>query len=58
MTTQSKLIARLVGAPTIATAPAIHIARSPSTGNVFVWVAGVGYLNKEEIAALREALGG
>lgn len=44
-----------VGKPSISEAPQIRIAQSTS-GLIHVWVAGTGYLNKEEKRELAEVI--
>lgn len=37
-----------VGEGSISDAPEVRVARTPSTGHVSVWLAGVGYLGPQE----------
>ena len=46
-----------IGRPTIAEAPEVRIAETP-TGHLSVWVAGVGYLDPQERRALGRLLAG
>jgi hypothetical protein len=47
-----------VGQPSITEAPEVRVAFNPTSGNVSVWVASVGYLNDVERRAFAAFTGG